>query len=445
MNINFYLKEPKSKGETNIILFFRYKGYRLKYYTGIKIKPKQWSAAKQIIYSGVPNSELLNAQLRDLKKDIEEEYLKQKSKGVIPSTDYLRSFLNNRTIDETKEAKDFYGIFDEFLNNKKALIENSSLKKFNTLRKHFKRIEEHYKIKLSVNSFTKDFYLKFINYMIEVENHVNSTVKEKDLKAVNTFLNWLVLNGYIEKNEFRGIKFPYKISPADTIALTEEELNTLYNLDLSKNKRLEQIRDVFCIECYTSLRYSDIKKIQNHKIQNRVLIIYTQKTTDIVKIPLRKEAEVLLNKYFKQGLPLPVKSNQKMNAYLKELGKLAGLNNEYTILKIWGMRKEEIVKKKYELLSTHTGRRTFVTLSYQRGMKPLDIMKITGHKSFDTFTKYYRLDEIDVSEEFFNAWEELKPKYGIKEIVRNLLSLGTAPDVIAQSFGLNIEEIEKLR
>ncbi len=441
MRLNFYLKDPSSKTETNILLFFSYKSKRLKYYSGISILPKQWSKSKQIIYSGVTNSEELNEQLRELKNNVEKEYLNQLNKGVIPTPAYLKDFLNNRLKDEEIEVENFHSIFEKFKLEKNRVNNDASMRRFGALMKHFLVMESYYKMKFSVHSFTKDFYHKFIDYFIFECEQVNSTVKEKHLKAVNTFLNWLVDNNYIEKNNFKGIKFPYKVSPADTISLSEEELNKLFNLDLSYNKRLEQVRDVFCIECYTGLRYSDTKKIQNHKINGRILEIHTQKTTDKLKVPLRKEALEILNKYFKKKLPLPVISNQKMNKYLKELGQKAELNDHYTILRVVGKKKEETIKTKHELLATHTGRRTFVTLSYRRGMKPLDIMKITGHKDYNSFIRYYRLDEIEVTDTFFSAWEEVKPKYKTSEIIRNLLKKGVSKEIIAKSFGIDIDTV----
>lgn len=104
MRINFYLKDASSKIETNILLFFSYKGKRLKYYTGVNVLPKQWSKSKQIIYSGVTNSEELNKQLRELKNDAEKEYLNQLNRGVVPTPSYLKDFLNNRLKDEEVEA-----------------------------------------------------------------------------------------------------------------------------------------------------------------------------------------------------------------------------------------------------------------------------------------------------------------------------------------------------
>jgi integrase len=444
MNINFYLKDPKTKGETTIILSFTYKGYRLKYSTGISVQKNNWSKNKQIIYSGVKNSESLNDQLRELRNDLEKEYLNQINNGTVPTPAYLKKYLNERVKDENVEVENFYAIYEKFTAYKSRLIGDLTFKKYKTLQNHLIAIEKYYNFRLTINSFTKEFYYQFIDYFVFSEKHVNSSIKEKHLKTLNVFINWLVDNEYIKKNELKGIKFPYITNPADTVSLTGDELNILFKLDLSQNKRLAQVRDVFCIECYTGLRYSDTKKIQNHKINGRELEIFTQKTTDKIRVPLCHEAQIILKSYFDNNLPLPIISNQKMNEYLKELAQLAKFNDDINVLRISGKEKTESIKKKHELISTHTGRRSFVTLNYKKGMKPLDIMKITGHKSYATFMKYYRLDEIDVAESFFNAWEELNPKYKTKEIIQNLLKSGIDIDTIANAFGLEKKQVEEL-
>ena len=98
----------------------------------------------------------------------------------------------------------------------------------------------------------------------------------------------------------------------------------------------------------------------------------------------------ILNSYFDNNLSLPAISTQKMNDYLKELGKLCEFNDIVPILRISRNKKTEQVKHKYELLTTHTGRRTFVTLSYQRGIPDYILIRITGHKNIETFRTYYR-------------------------------------------------------
>ena len=204
---------------------------------------------------------------------------------------------------------------------------------------------------LNLYSFTKEFYQKFIDYFINEHQHLNSTIKEKHIKTINAVLNWFVEKDYIDKNHFKGIKFPYKINPADTISLSENELNKLYNLDLENNKRLKQVRDVFCIECYTGLRYSETKKINKDSKNGKFLKLFTKKTTDSLTIPLRNEAIKILDNYFNNNLPLPVITNQKMNDYLKELGKLCEFDTPINILNISGNKKKEIIKKEIRIIN----------------------------------------------------------------------------------------------
>ncbi|RLD77655.1 MAG: hypothetical protein DRJ10_11560, partial [Bacteroidetes bacterium] len=307
-----------------------------------------------------------------------------------------------------------------------------------------KSIEEHIKFGLNIHSFRKDFYQDFVDYFVFERGQQNSTIKDNAVKKINTFLNWLVSSGHIERNEFKGIKFPYKINPADTVSLTEQELNTIYNLDLSQNDKLKQVRDVFCLECYTGLRYSDAKKVSKSNISGDSLKIFTKKTTDHLEIPLRDESLKLLNSYFEKNLSLPEISTQKMNDYLKELGELCEFNDTINILKISGNSKTELVKHKYELLTTHTGRRTFVTLSYQKGIPDFLLMRITGHKSIETFRKYYRIKDIDAKKTFLEAWATIQPKYNTSEIIKNLIIKKVSLKTIAFSLGIDIEEIRKV-
>jgi len=445
MSLNYHLKNINSEKETNIILNFNYNSKRLKYFSGIKIIPKQWSTKRQLIYSTGRKSTILNEELRLIKNELENEYKRQIKKGVIPEPKYFTDYLDRKFKAINKIAEnDFYSYYNELIENKSKFFEKSTIKKYHALLNHLKNIEKYYNIKLNLDSFTKEFYQKFIDYFINEHQHLNSTIKEKHIKTINAVLNWFVEQDYINKNHFKGIKFPYKINPADTVSLSEDELNKLYNLDLENNKRLRQVRDVFCLECYTGLRYSDTKKINKDSITGKLLNIHTQKTTDFLKIPLRAEALKIINKYFDNNLQLPIITNQNMNDYIKELGKLCEFETSVNILEISGKQKTKFVKKKYELLTTHTGRRTFITLAYKNDMKPLDIMKITGHKSYDTFIKYYRLDEIDVHENFFDTWENIQTKYNNSEIIKNLIIKKVSFKTIAYSFGIDVEEIKNM-
>ena len=448
MTTNYYLQDKNTDSETNILLYVRYNGLRFKYSPRIKVKRHQWNPAKQFIYAGVKDTTKLNNRLKLLKTLVETEYNSQIEKGIIPETAYLKAFLNEKFLGKksqtSKESqKTFYDNFNELIQYKKKFLEDSTIKKYNTLLKHLKQIEKQNNNKLNINAFNKTFYQTFVDYFIGL-GQLNNTIKDKQIKTMNAALNWFVEMEYIKKNEFKGIKFLYKVNPADTVSLNENELHKLYSLDLSNNKKLRQVRDVFCLECYTGLRYSETKKVNKTSYNHKYLTLFTKKTTKGLNIPLRKEARNILDKYFNSDLPLPVISNQKMNDYIKELGAMCEFNEPVTILRISGKVKTEIVKKKHELLTTHTGRRTFVTLSYKKGMKPLDIMNITRHKSYDTFMKYYRLDEIEVHENFFNLYDDLDIKYTAAEIIKNLLIKKVPIKTIAFALGINIDKIEKV-
>lgn len=125
--------------------------------------------------------------------------------------------------------------------------------------------------------------MKFINYFVKLKQ-ANSTIKEKHLKSIKTFLNWSVLNNYTDNNNFSNIKFPYKISESYKLALSEKDLRALHNLDLSGNKRLGNVRDVFLLECYTGVRFSDLKRITAENIKGDELHIYTQKQVRIMSL-----------------------------------------------------------------------------------------------------------------------------------------------------------------
>ena len=126
----------------------------------------------------------------------------------------------------------------------------------------------------------------------------------------------------------------------------------------------------FAFQCFTGVRYSDIENISREDIKASTWNVRTQKTHQIIEIPLNSYALSILAKYSDYPQPLPVISNQKMNDYLKELCKIAGIDEPVKTVRYKGSEPIENTYKKYEVIGTHTARRTFVCLSLQKGMKP---------------------------------------------------------------------------
>ncbi|MEG1763319.1 MAG: site-specific integrase, partial [Bacteroidales bacterium] len=154
-------------------------------------------------------------------------------------------------------------------------------------------------------------------------------------------------------------------------------------------------RDVFCFCCFTSLRYSDAYNLKRGNIKGEVMEITTIKTADKLIIELNDYAKAILAKYkdvpFPNDKALPVVSNQKMNDYLKELGKLAGIDEVVQNTYYIGNKRIDESAPKYKLLGTHAGRRTFICNALALGIPADVVMKWTGHSDYKAMKPYIEI------------------------------------------------------
>jgi integrase len=201
--------------------------------------------------------------------------------------------------------------------------------------------------------------------------------------------------GLHNNNEFERKSFKSLREPVQNIYLTESELKKIYELDLSKDKVLEVVRDIFLIGCYTALRFSDYSRITPNNISTlengkMVIILFQQKTGEKVIIPVRHELKVILKRY---GYNPPKTYEQKVNRYIKLIGRMAGITE---MVRVEANRGGMTIKKdlqKNGLIVTHTARRSGCTNMYLAGIPVIDIMKISGHKSESQFLKYIKVSK----------------------------------------------------
>lgn len=170
----------------------------------------------------------------------------------------------------------------------------------------------------------------------------------------------------------------------------------MFNLDLSNNPRLDRVRDLFLIGCYSGLRFSDFIRIRPDYIIREdgveMIQIFTKKTDTEVVIPLVPELKTILEKYNYHS-PKSL-SNQKMNEYLKEIFRKAKFNQEILVKKSIGGQIQEIVHKKHELAQSHMARRSFATNFYHLGIPAAHLMLVTGHSTEKQFFDYINIDKI---------------------------------------------------
>lgn len=233
---------------------------------------------------------------------------------------------------------------------------------------------------------------------------LNNVTIAKQLTTLKTFLNYAKLEGVEVSEKYKD--FRVKRQKLEVIALTERELMWLLNLDLSKNERLDRVRDLFCFSCVTGLRYSDLKQLQHDHIGKTEIQITVTKTKEPLKIPLNKYSLEILAKYKDELKPLPIISNQRLNEYIKELCQAAEINDPIEIVRFKGAERITTMHPKWKLISIHNGRKTFATLSLEKGMNAETVMKIGGWIDYKSFSRYVNITENVKRTAMSKAWGE---------------------------------------
>lgn len=403
---NFNLRNPSSNFATSIHLIVRWSKNRVVINTKESIHPKFWEGDKSKsnfqrakTSKRFPEYPEFNTRLDNIivtAKDIFRKYINDHDFEQ-PSVEIYRRLLTAALSGNKSEIKiELFEFINKFINE--ALIRNSSKKNsiVITYKQTFRLIEEysnHKRRNLDFDNIDLDFYHDFIDYM-ETEKNYSVNNIGKHIKTLKTFLNDATERGFNTCLSYKSKRFKVLQENVDSIYLTEDELDKIFNLDLSKQRKLEKARDLFIVGCWTGLRFSDFTNIAPNNIKGNFIEIETQKTGEIVVIPIHEALVQIMRKYKNQypnSLP-PSLSNVKMNKYLKEIGALIESLQAKTSFSITrGGKKRTVTIKKFERITTHTARRSFATNLFLSGVPSLTIMKITGHRTEQAFLKYIKI------------------------------------------------------
>lgn len=287
---------------------------------------------------------------------------------------YLEKFIH-----ETRNGKK--SIRSGNQSNKRYTIQ--TIRNYSSFLNQWLKFEKYQKHKYIWSEIDLNFYNSVLHYFNSRKYKWDTIGKViKHLKVIAQ----AAMDEGIHKNlNFREPYFKALKSEIENIALTFEEVNKLENLDLTRNPSLDKARDIFLMGCYTALRFSDLKRLSWNHFREDVISIITQKTKKEVIIPIKSELKQLVKKYNYQA---PSISEQKVNEYIKLISKLAGITDPIEKKEIIGGETKVRTVYKYELITTHTARRTAATHMYLYKMLPIDIMAITGHKTESSFLKY---------------------------------------------------------
>jgi len=268
---------------------------------------------------------------------------------------------------------------------------------------------------VTIEHTDKAFYDSFYRYMFDNGFKHNTFVAYvKCIKAVLYSL---------PESERMGCQFikprmcAAVMEKVDNIALNEKELQALAELDLAAHPYLDRVRDQFLLLAWTGQRYSDLGKLTRDYIVNDdgddLFYLGQTKTGEDVFVPILPPIVPILEKYDYQP-PKPI-SNQKFNNYIKIVAKMAGLDDEVVIKHTqqkdndFEVGKVEGRYQKWEVISTHTARRSFATNFYLMDYPILEIMAVTGHTSESTFFDYIKISKKDhvkrLRKKFMAQWK----------------------------------------
>jgi len=422
MTIVFTLKNPQSQTQSSIYARIFYEGFDFKFYISEKINPKFWDnktkrAKQSVKFREHPE---FNERLNRISSQIQtiyRNYLNDHNNKV-PNPENLKLILDKelkKIEPKTEKEKSFFPFFENLINQSVngGRVQPTSGKPYSkatiqVYKNTFRRLKEFQATRkriIDFNTIDIDFYTDFTEYLSKRLNLATNTIG-KDIKTIKTILNEATERGINTNLQFKSRKFSSTSEQTDSIYLSEIELSEIEDLDLSNNQRLNNVRDLFLVGCYTGLRFSDFSILKPDQMKNGFIEIKEQtKTGNPVVIPIHPVVSRITKKHNGE-LPRAI-TNQKFNDYLKEIGIMVqSLHTPFeTTITKGGLK---ILKRlnKYELLTTHTARRSFATNEYLNGTPTITIMAITGHRTEKAFLRYIKLNPTDHAQLLKLHWEK---------------------------------------
>jgi integrase len=399
--VRFYLKAPDNTGESLISLYFSFNKKRLVYSTGLKVPPKFWSdetqrAAKTKQF---PQYLELNAYLDNITHETLNIYRRFLNEGKVPSVAQLKSELDAFTLrGNTAGNTSLFGFIEQFIRERESLPKFSKgiIFIYKRAYNHLKKFSKQNQRELDFQDIDLDFFYDFQKYLYEPPVSYSQNTAHKMIKTIKTIMSEATERGLNKNLAFQSRRFSIPQKEVESIYLTTEELLKIYNLKLENYlPRLDKVRDLFLIGAFTGLRFSDFTNIKPENFRSiegvEVIQITTIKTGEPVTVPVHNIVKRIFEKY--NGKPPKAMSNQKMNVYLKELAELAEMNEPVILTKDKGGKRYDRQFKKWELVTTHTARRSFATNAFKAGIPAISIMKITGHRTEAAFMKYIKISK----------------------------------------------------
>ncbi|NEM97410.1 site-specific integrase [Pontibacter burrus] len=403
MSINFsllfYLKKPKNYqiGPVPIYLRVTVAGKRAELTTSRSVEPERWISSAGRAMGTKATAKSLNIYLDNLQAKVYEAH-RQLVEAGLPLT---AEAIKNRFLGKVEKGRTLLEVFSEHNSKVEALVGDGfapgTLERYITSLRHTQEFMKwKYGVEdMEVREINHAFITDFEFYLRSVRKCSNNTAV-KYIKNFGKIIRICQANGWISSNPFANYKL--KVKTVERVFLSEEELQRLAEKEFP-TERLALVRDIFLFSCFTGLAYVDVKQLRHfdlHKGIDGEQWIYRkrQKTDTPSRIPLLPTALHIIDKYSQhpqclhEGRLLPVPSNQKMNAYLKEIADLCGIQKQMTF---------------------HNARHTFATtVTLLNGVPMESVSKMLGHTNLRTTQHYAKILDVKVGEDMQKLRERLK-------------------------------------
>lgn len=398
-----------SKGESALFIQYGHLGKSILFTTSIRVDPKFLKFDKEDldqrepIKKSLPGFTTKNSNIRKVATEIDGIKDKLINQDTAPTVEAVKKIYEEK-YKPTEPEKDFFQLFDEFVKNpgKRSV---STINSYKTVFNNLRTFESVKREKITLDKIDYKLYDKLINYFLNEHILDGSRGKKNDptkkkrigmaptavgnqIKTLKSFLIHLRKRGYKINTDLGEFK-AYKERPT-IIYLSQEELEALNNHDFSKTERLEKVRDLFVLQSSTGLRISDLRRLGREHIQGSIIRMKAHKTMKDIIVPLTPKSDAILRKY---DYELPIMSEQRINDYIKEACQEVGINSPIEIQEYRAGKK--IYKKyfKYELITTHTAVKTFITHCGEKGISAKVVSEIVGKTVKVILDCYYGTNE----------------------------------------------------
>lgn len=408
-SINFLYRSTKDKSNLILRLLFRYKGkdYVFGSKTKLEVEKTYWNKQhkKKSKDIAITNKQTeINIELNKIENHILGAFNSADPDKV--NKEWISDQVDlyyNPTQKEKTIPTDLINYIDFYIDYRKNEVKKTSSKKFNVIKHKLKKLEKFRKKQILISDINNDFKNEFVSYC-KNELYSQNTI-QRELAIIKTFCihaRFLGLQTHYQLDSLRLDK-----EKVVNIYLSIEELNRIENIGINKlSDTLDNAKDWLIISCYSGQRISDFMRFTEKHIRvegDKHFLEFTQmKTGKLTTIPIHPKILEILKK---RNGKFPYKiSDQKYNDYIKQVCKLAEIDESVKGSKMKktekGMRKKEGIYKKYELVTSHIGRRSFATNFYGK-IPTTYLINITNHSSEAMFLNYIGKSNKDLAKETF--------------------------------------------